>query len=765
MAKTMRFRLSNTLHLPDVTGLTMLAAALAYAAEGWFVFPVRPGTKRPAIDNWDENSSDDPDQIEAWWTENPRYGIALHVGRSGAVAFDLDELALAVIVDGGRPDIAEALASAGGINGTRKPEISTERAHYLFACDEGEFGNSAGDFGRWGEVRGRNGYIVVAPTPHPDADTKDGHYWQIRTGELTPVPDVLRAVLAAPGKVAEPLSFDEFEAWLDDDTIGDEKACGIRGCRHSIAGLIAKFEAKIAAGASRYVTMCTDVGPWGFREALAGCYRKRAVLDALKDVYEQVKPGERNELYRALRWAAAQAQASPGNAHGDTGYADVGDSVRAMGDFWESSENLQWLRQHARARLVPPAAMLGASLARVVSAIPPFVVLPGTIGSVASLNQNFALVGPSGSAKSTSIAAMKDWLTVAPNYIPKKPGTTEGLRKCFARKQMKDVNGKPQLVQVGKQWSVLAIVPEVDSLTAANKRSLSMMSELRQAWSGEDLAEDFADETKTILLRGNRYRFAMVLGVQPGRAKPLFDDADGGTPQRFIWLPAVDPDIPDIAPDDPPRLDLPRWPGMYSQGIADPDTVLNAELGNEADAGEYQILGIPDSVRQLMQDTMREIQRGNPDVDPLNGHKNLVRLKLAAALMALECRYDAVTQEDWDRAGVVMAVSDATRQSIQELHRSEAERINESRGKMDGIRASVAEDTKHNRDVARVTANVLKKLKANDGAMTHNALRKSFHVRDRDCFDYVEKSLISSGQIKSIDGTEKGHVIVLLGEV
>lgn len=757
--------MSKTLYLPDVTGMTLLQAALAYVSAGWFVFPVRPGTKKPAVDNWDEKSTRDPEQIEAWWAENSRYGIALHVGRSGAVAFDFDHLAFAVVLEAGRPDIADALTNAGGINGTRKPEISTERAHYLFACKVGEFGNSAGEFGRWGEVRGKNGYIVVAPTPHPDADTKDGLYWQIRTGELTPLPDVLRAVLAAPGKVAEPLSYDEFEDWLDDDANDDEKHCGTADCRHSVSGLIAKFTAKVADGASRYQTMTMDVGPWGFREAIAGCYRKRAVLAALVAAYQEVKPGHRNELYRGLRWAAAQAQADPGNPHSESAYADPADSVRALAEFWDSSENLQWLQQHARARLVPPTAMLGAVLARVVSGIPPNVVLPGTIGSVASLNQNFALVGRSGSAKSTSISAMKDWITVAPDYLPRKPGTTEGLRKCYARMQLVDINGKKQLVQQGKQWSVLAIVPEVDSLAAAQKRSASLMSELRQAWSGEDLAEDFSDETKTIVLRGNRYRFAMILGVQPGRAKPLFDDADGGTPQRFIWLPTVDPDIPDVAPNDPPKLALPRWPGLYSQGIADPDTALNMELGNEADASEYQILGIPDFVRNLMQDTMREIQRGNPEVDPLDGHKNLVRLKLAAALMALDLRYDAVTQGDWERAGAVMAVSDATRQSIQELHRTEADRQNVHRGKMDGIRASVAEETKHERDVARVTGNVLKKLKANDGAMTRSALRNSVPKRDRTCFDYVEKSLIESGRVKSTEGTEKGRVIVLLGEV
>ena len=166
--------------------MTLLAAALAYAAAGWYVLPVQPGTKNPGSvvgGQWQAKSSRDPEQIERWWAENPGYGIALHCGRSGAVIFDLDELALAVIVAAGRADIAEALRTAQAINGTRRPEVSAERAHYMFACEVDEFACTAGDFVRWGEVRCTNGVIIVAPTPHPDADTKDGHYWQVRTGD------------------------------------------------------------------------------------------------------------------------------------------------------------------------------------------------------------------------------------------------------------------------------------------------------------------------------------------------------------------------------------------------------------------------------------------------------------------------------------------------------------------------------------------------------------------------------------------------------
>lgn len=145
---------------------------------------------------------------------------------------------------------------------------------------------------------------------------------------------------------------------------------------------------------------------------------------------------------------------------------------------------------------------------------------------------------------------------------------------------------------------------------------------------------------------------------------------------------------------------------------------------------------------------------------------NLTRLKLAAALMALECRYDAVTQEDWERAGAVLAVSNATRHSIQELHRSEASRQNVHRGKMDGVRAAVAEDIRHSRAVSRVAENIVTKLKDSDGSMPRAKLYKKFNSRDRPYFDEAEQLLWDHKRIEKCSSTNDGPegIIVRLTE-
>ena len=59
--------------------------ALAYAARGWPVFPLKPGQKVPLIAKRDGGSgvydaTIDPEQIKAWWTRTPDANIGLACG-------------------------------------------------------------------------------------------------------------------------------------------------------------------------------------------------------------------------------------------------------------------------------------------------------------------------------------------------------------------------------------------------------------------------------------------------------------------------------------------------------------------------------------------------------------------------------------------------------------------------------------------------------------------------------------------------------------
>ena len=74
----------------DATCTHLRLSALHFAARGWHVFPITPGTKKPpAIDRWEIRASTDPDQINYWWQHLP-YSIGIATGPSGLVVVDLD---------------------------------------------------------------------------------------------------------------------------------------------------------------------------------------------------------------------------------------------------------------------------------------------------------------------------------------------------------------------------------------------------------------------------------------------------------------------------------------------------------------------------------------------------------------------------------------------------------------------------------------------------------------------------------------------------
>jgi hypothetical protein len=86
----------------------MLQAALDAAARGWHVFPLRPGTKRPAFPDhdeqrcdrtdprcrgghtgWERRATTDPARIRRGWADAP-YNIGIACGPSRLVVIDLD---------------------------------------------------------------------------------------------------------------------------------------------------------------------------------------------------------------------------------------------------------------------------------------------------------------------------------------------------------------------------------------------------------------------------------------------------------------------------------------------------------------------------------------------------------------------------------------------------------------------------------------------------------------------------------------------------
>ncbi len=70
--------------------LSLGAAALAYAAHGWHVFPLKPMDKVPALGGGVHGATRDRGKIQAWWSAAPRANIGIALKASGLGCIDLD---------------------------------------------------------------------------------------------------------------------------------------------------------------------------------------------------------------------------------------------------------------------------------------------------------------------------------------------------------------------------------------------------------------------------------------------------------------------------------------------------------------------------------------------------------------------------------------------------------------------------------------------------------------------------------------------------
>lgn len=270
-------------------------AALAYAEAGWYVLPIIPGTKQPRLEEWAKNSSFDPDVIRGWFERWPNDGVGLHAGRSGVVVFDLDRHDLNEVPDELRESLRKGMFQ-------RSREGQTDWGHYLFVVPPGEsYGNSPGPFKFFGDVRGKNGQIVVEPTPHP---SEGGRYHWPTPGAVPALPAALRACLNAASNEAEPLRAAELDAFYAEHT--DNDAPG------GLDGIVKRFREEVDEGSSRHEALVRAL-TWAFRETRIGRFPAQDAAERLRAAYREMfegVPGRRpdpGELDRVAKWAAAQA--------------------------------------------------------------------------------------------------------------------------------------------------------------------------------------------------------------------------------------------------------------------------------------------------------------------------------------------------------------------------------------------------------------------------------------------------------------------------
>ncbi len=350
--------------------------------------------------------------------------------------------------------------------------------------------------------------------------------------------------------------------------------------------------------------------------------------------------------------------------------------------FWESRAILAHVYNYATAKYATPWAVLGSVLARAVAAVEPNIQLPAPIGTEASLNLYVALVGTSGGGKDIAFGVAKKALDIWHGQDPLETeviplGSGEGLShiymklppKLTARRKPADddsaaiglgFNPDPDK-PIQHRSRALVTIAEIDTLEAIGQRRGSTLGgQLRQAWNGGQIGFHYVDIAKRMIVPEHVYRMCLVASIQPGRAGALLAESDGGTPQRFLWLPATNPNmvrdddatVPDPIGWEPPRFQAPRV--LFDLCAPAADAVID-----------------------------NHVKRQRGDGDALDGHSVLNRVKVAAALAILDIGRPVaerltVSEEDWRLAGVVQAVSDRTRAAVQR-HLADAAREENTR--------------------------------------------------------------------------------------
>ncbi|MFD8071893.1 bifunctional DNA primase/polymerase [Streptomyces sp. NPDC059718] len=195
----------------------LLSAALSAAERGWAVFPLRPGSKRPALHGettcprtgscaaghrkWEQRATTDPQRIRATWSHGP-FNVGIATGPSGLLVVDLDvpkDNSSADAPDGAATFQALCERAGQAVPTTRRVRTASGGEHlYFTAPADGRLTNTAGTVGPLVDTRAWGGYVVAAGSIVPT-----GPYEAVGGPVAVSLPRWLQSILEPAPKPAQ----------------------------------------------------------------------------------------------------------------------------------------------------------------------------------------------------------------------------------------------------------------------------------------------------------------------------------------------------------------------------------------------------------------------------------------------------------------------------------------------------------------------------------------------------------------------------------
>jgi len=402
--------------------------------------------------------------------------------------------------------------------------------------------------------------------------------------------------------------------------------------------------------------------------------------------------------------------------------------------FWDGRPALSLIRNAAQARGVGRWAVLAACLARIATLVPVTTVLPGP-PAYASLNYFVVIAAESSGGKSAAQALARE--LVAIDGVPTLPlSTGQGITAQFVKYvAAKPGNKKEDVPPVAAHLervntSVLFSVDEIGDIAAkTSSGGNNLMPVIRTAWGAEVQGSSTATRDNNLHLEPHTYRMGLIINTQLGASRFLLSDSDTGTPQRFLFVPAVDNS--GFAREQ--IMNMPLSDLALSGEAVEPiehDLALQA-LGETDLAEPYKHPVRVCATARLT--SARNLTLGNSGFDPeYPAHHLLNRLKTACLLSFLCGENGDVTEEFWALAGIVMAVSENTKKMLAEHAEREEREEAEKRGRNNAIVQEAQRDAEadaEEKKLANARVRTLSLLR--ERPMTRREFQQKFNKRTR----------------------------------
>lgn len=742
----------------------MLVAALDAYDNGLCVVRAKvDGTKAP-LGQWKQYQQHRPTRDEvASWFANGHAGMGVICG---AVSGDLEmfELEARFVQRHTTKGFLKAMRAAGlelllkrMVNGLCIISPSDGR-HFIYRVDGPADGNTKlardVDSNTLIETRGEAGFVVLPPSHgsvHPS-----GNGWRIHSGSFATIPTITIAERDAlftvarsydeapappPVKPVEPGRRAPQQSWRHGAAIGDSWVDAVvdhlTGTWSMLAllehyGWVYCYEDRHGRtlirrpgkdeGVSGSINESGRFHPFSTSVPFAVGGKPSPTYDQLDVIAAYEHGGDRQTAARSIAettgiladWKREQtphAEQPRGSVNTDTGELVPDD------DLWTMRPFLQHVLQASRSRLVSPYATLGAIMARVAAFTPPSTCLPPFVGSTAPLSLYVALRGRSGAGKSSPEGVARDLLPGNPPGCvgPLSLGSGEGLVEAFMELvEETDGNGKKRKVKRQIYSGALFSLDEGQLLgEIASRRGSTVLPVLRTAWSGGDPGQANASiETRRSLKPGS-YAVGLISLWQDKAAALLLADVDGGTPQRFVWLPADDPGATIDRPPWPGKLEWERPPGIAIDKVHQPHP-MDVDPAIEMEITVARVANLTNQIEE----------------SPLDAHRRLNKLKVAGVLAVLDGRHD-ITIDDWAIAEKIMGLSDQVRGWIEAEARRRAATVDVMAGERAVLRDAMVEQSQAARALHSAARAVWRACSRRETPVGRSEITRAIASRDR----------------------------------